>query len=73
MKKKYKNFIGTNQIVGLVLIALSALLWYFRPASSCQWWQLFCHGANLILTPIFLIICAILLIAGIIKLLRRNK
>lgn len=72
MKSKNKYF-GANQITGLVLIALSAVLWYFRPASDCQWWQLFCHGASLIITPIFLVICGILLIVGIIKLLRRNK
>lgn len=67
-----KKIFGTNQIVGLVLIGLSALIWFFRPL-QCKWWQLFCQGASVFVTPVIMIICAILLIAGVVKLLRKNR
>jgi threonine/homoserine/homoserine lactone efflux protein len=68
-----RKIFGTNQIVGLVLIGLSFLIWFLRPFSSCKWWQIFCSGTSLVVTPIFMIICAILLIVGVVKLLIRDR
>lgn len=68
-----RKIFGTNQIVGLVLIGLSFLIWFLRPFSSCKWWQLLCQGTNVIVTPIFMVICATLMIVGVIKLLRKNR
>lgn len=67
-----KHFFSSNQIVGFVLIILSILLWFFRPFTDCKWYEIFCHGGSLLITPVIVIICAILLIVGIIKLTKKE-
>lgn len=69
---KQKLF-GRNQIVGLILIVISALVWHFRPFAYCKWWQLFCHAGSITTGWIFMGVAIILLIVGVVKLLSRNR
>ena len=66
------HFFSNNQIIGFILIILSVLLWFFRPFNDCKWYEIFCHSGNLLITPVIVIICAILLIVGIIKLTKKE-
>ncbi len=50
---------------GLMLIALSALVWILRPFKECEWYQLACHSGGALTNPIFLIASIILLIVGV--------
>jgi|GEM_PF-5177251 len=71
MKKKTFNLNISWE--GIIYIVLAGLIYYFRPLQDCSWWNIFCKGGSMALTPIFLLISLILLIVGVIKLLRKRK
>ncbi len=59
----------TGLISGIVLIIIGFLVYYLRPLSNCAWWNIFCQGGSLLITPIFLILSIILTILGVIILI----
>ena len=61
--------IPKHYMYGLFLIALGMLIYYFRPLQSCLWWNLLCHAGALAITPIFVILAVILIIAGVFKII----
>lgn len=69
MKKKSVIGLKKHQTYGLFLIILGFLIWIFRPLSHCNWYNIFCQAGSLVITPIFVIIAIILIIAGVWKLL----
>lgn len=49
----------------LFIIALSVLVWLFRPFQECKWYELGCQAGWTVVTPVFLVIAGILFITGI--------
>ena len=49
----------------LFIIALSILVWLFRPFQACKWYEIGCQAGWTLVTPIFLIVAGILFIIGI--------
>lgn len=70
MKQK---IIEPGQKFGLILIALSFVVWYLRPFKSCPWWNLLCDVGSITTSPIFTIVMIVLLVGGVIYLFRLDK
>lgn len=67
MKKALGIGLTRNQKNGLLMIAVSFLIWILRPLSNCEWYQLGCRSGSLLITPIFLTLSIIVLVMGIKK------
>lgn len=61
------KYIG--MVTGIVLILIGFLVYYFRPLAHCAWYNIFCQGGSLLITPIFVLISVILTIVGVIILI----
>ena len=65
-----KEALNTKRISGLIIIATGLGIYYLRPASNCNWYNIFCAAGGLITSPIFFIIALVLILAGAIILIK---
>lgn len=68
-----KESIWKNKyIIGALSIILGILVYSFRPAASCAWYEFGCKAGGLFTSPIFLVISLILIIFGVVKIVRKG-
>lgn len=68
--KEHKGWLSRGMIHGIIIIIIAGLLWVFRPAATCKWYNIFCWLLKFATNPIIMVICGILVLIGVYKIIK---